>query len=272
MSGRILFAFVLVDHTTSVTPTSMQPGPVFQPMIDAWLEQIESSYTDAYGDQCVSFRIASGPTDRAPNEIGIHFRDTIPEAPGALAYHTVVNGIPDIELGVDLFTDLVGARESVSSGGSHELLELLGDAGANQWADRQDGSGQMDARENCDFVQNTGYPTSNGVYVSNFVFSSVFIPGAVGPYDAMGVMTSQYDVSNGYGIQGNAPQNISQIGGSHFGMHRNAQTGLCTYALVGHLTEAQIKRKSNPYSRTHRRGVRLAQDAAIASGFSKVVP
>jgi len=269
MSG-IQFAFVLVDHTTSATPTSMQPKPVFQPMIDAWLEQIESSYSAAYGETCVSFRIASGPDDRQANEIGIHFRDQIPEAPGALAYHTVTNGVPDIELGVDLFADLVGARESVSSGGSHELLELLGDAGANQWADRQDGSGQMDARENCDFVQNTGWPMSNGVYVSNFVYPSVFIPSATGPYDAMGVMTSQYDVSNGYGIQGNAPQNISQIGGSHFGMHLH--DGLCRYAVVGHLTEAQIKRKSNPFSRTHRRGVRLAQDAAVASGFSKVVP
>jgi hypothetical protein len=265
--STIQFAFVLIDHTTSATPDALKPAPAFERMTAAWLEQIEGPFADAYGEQCVSFRIAANESDRQANEIAINFRDTIPEAPGALAYHTVVNGIPDIELGVDLFSDLTTTQESVSSGGSHELLELLQDIGANEWADRQDASGEMDAKESCDFVQNTGYAASNGVWLSNFVLPSFFIPQAPGPWDDMGVMTSQYDVSNGYGIQGNSPNNITQIGGAKLGLatHRGR-----SFYIVGNLTEVQRKRKSHPYSRTYRRGVRLGAIAAPES-FGKVV-
>jgi hypothetical protein len=264
--STIQFAFVLIDHTTAATPSALKPAPQFDRMIAAWLEQIEGPFADAYGEQCVSFRIGANESDRTGVEIAINFRDTIPEAPGALAYHTVTNGIPDIELGVDLFTDLTASQESVSSGGSHELLELLQDIGANEWADRQDASGEMDAKESCDFVQNTGYAASNGVWLSNFVLPSFFIPGSSGPWDDMNVMTSQYDVSNGYGIQGNSPTNVTQIGGRlGLATHRGR-----SFYIVGNLTEIQRKRKSHPYSRTYRRGVRLGVTPAPES-FGKVV-
>ena len=256
MSAAIQYSFVLVDHTTSATPASLKPATSFGFMIEAWLEQIEGPFSAAYGEQCVSFRIAAGVNDRAPTEVGIHFRDQIPEAPGALAYHQVVNGVPDIELGVDLFMTLTVGLESVSSGGSHELLELLGDPGANQWADRQDGSAEMDAKEMCDFVQNTGYAATNGVWVSNFVLPSVWIPGATGPYDHMGVMQSQYDVSSGYGIQGEAPANITQIGG-RAKIGENTHQGRKVFIVGPPLSPTQRKLKESPYSRTYRRGVRL---------------
>jgi hypothetical protein len=244
------FAFVLVDHTTTLTPDNMRPRASFSRFVDAWFEQIEGPYAAEYGAPTISFREAA-INDRVGAEIGINFRDTIPEAPDALAYHQVVNGIPDIELGVDLFTSLTTDNDAVSSGGSHELLELLGDAGANRWADRQDSSRQMDAEELCDFVQNTGYAASNGVWVSNFVLPNFFIPGAPGPWDYLRVMKSQYDYSHGYGILASEPATVTQVMGQALGLHTNR------IHSVGELTALQHKRKKHSYSRAARRGIHL---------------
>ncbi len=239
----INYAFVLIDLTTSKTPSALRPAAHFSSFIDAIFEQSMGPYSDHYGTPVVSFRIGSSPTDRKPNEIAINFRDDIPEAPGALAFHQVVNGVPDIEMGVDLFDSISGEGEGMLGGLSHELLELFGDVGANGWKDRQDTSGLLDAEELCDFVQNTSYKASNGGHVSNFVLPSFFIPGSAGPWDYLGVMKSQYDYSKGYGI-------VSNSSGSH-------QLGMASTHVHGTLTENQKKRKSHPYSRTYRRGVRL---------------
>jgi hypothetical protein len=249
---KINFPFVLIDLTTDATSVALRPGPHLQTLIDAWFEQIQGPYANHYGAETVSFRIGKNELDRKSNEIAIHFRDTIPEAPDALAYHQVVNGVPDIEIGVDLFTELLHGTDSLASGGSHEILETLGDAGGNGWKDRQDSSDIMDAEELCDFVQNTGYKAKNGVTVSNFVLPSFFIPGSAGPWDFLGVMKAQYDYSHGYGIVGSPPSDVTQVMGykrHHVSVH-------------GTLTELQIKRKTHPYTRTSRRGVK-------ASSFTK---
>jgi hypothetical protein len=245
-----LYPFVLIDHTTAATPANLAPASDFNLFIEAWIEQISGPFSAAWGGVSVTFRVGSGPDDRQPNEIAINFRDTIPEAPGALAYHTITGGIPDIELGCDLFSSLTGQNESLSSGGSHELLELLGDPGANRWADR--GTGVMDALEACDFVQNTGYPACNGAWVSNFVLLSFFNPGASGPWDQMGVMKSVDDVSNGYGIQAGSPTEYTQIGGLR--IHR----GRALWHTGTPLTSLQKRQKSQPYSRAYRRGLRIS--------------
>jgi hypothetical protein len=192
-------------------------------------------------------RIASEPPDRKPGEIAMNFRDTIPEAPGALAYHTITDGIPDIELGVDLFSSLSDAGESLSTGGSHELLEMLLDPGANRWADK--GTGTMAALEACDVVQNTSYAVSNGMYVSNFLLRSYFNPGAAGPWDLLGAMTSPVDISNGYEIQAPAPTNVTQAG------RRPRWHPALTYR--GTLSPTQRKQKKHAYSRARRRGLLL---------------
>jgi len=256
-------AFVLVDLTTDITPTSMRPTPQFDAMIAAWLAQIEKDYAPHHGAPCVSFRVAAA-VERLPNEIAINFRDSIPEAPGALAYHSVTNGVPDIEIGVDLFSTLTTGVESVSSGVSHELLELLGDIGANQWADLDDGSGKTRAHEMCDPVQNTGYDGAGGVSVSNFVLPSYFIPGAAAPYDFLGVMPSPTDLSHGYEIQATAPTDAAQVDGEEAtppttptGARPEAARRLAVLAGADKLTELQKRRKAGRYSRTYRRGVRL---------------
>ncbi len=257
------YSFVFIDHTTSATPEALRPAPALQAMIDALLEQVNGPYAASHGAVTANFRIGSG-ADRVPGEIAVNFRDTIPEAPDALAYHTVTFGVPDIEIGVDLFATLTDGPESVSGGVSHEILELLGDAGANEWADLQDASAQTRARELSDAVQNTGYPATNGVWMSNFVLPSYFIPGAPGPYDALGVMTSQTDVSHGYEIRATAPTDATSVQGNtaharHVHLGENVHHGKRVFVVEGShaLTDQQKKRKSHPYSRTHRRGVRL---------------
>lgn len=240
----------------------MRPAQAFQAMIDAWLEQINGPFADAHGDRVCEFRIADPGTDRLDGELAMNFRDTIPEAPNALAYHQVVNGIPDIELGVDLFGALTSGSESLSCGGSHELLELLLDAGANGWKDKQDGTGSMGAEEACDVVQNVFYVGSNGVAVSNFLLPSYFIPGAPGPWDYVGVMQSQQDYSNGYEIRASSPVDVTSTQAQW--KASGARMGVlfaryhCVYHAVGMLpTGKQLARKSHPYSRASRRGLQF---------------
>jgi hypothetical protein len=268
------YRFALIDLTTTKTADAMRPAPAFGPMVAAFTEQINGAFAQAWGANTVAFRIAAVPGDRQPGEIGVNFRDTIPEAPNAMAYHQVVNGVPDIEIGVDLFTSLTTGVESVSVGVSHELLELLQDVGANGWCDKQDQSGEMDAREACDKVQNTFYEASNQVAVTNFLLPSAFIPGAPAPWDYLQVMKAQDDFSQGYNIQAPAPSSTSQQGARQIpgaplgamepprvpherkGEFKNPANGRHAWC-VGNLSEMQRKRKAHPYSRTYRRGVRL---------------
>lgn len=103
---------------------------------------------------------------------------------------------------------------------------------------------------NCDLAQNTGYAMKNGVWVSNFLLPSVWVPGSLGPWDHLGKMKNQYDVSNGYGIQGTI-DNVQQIQGRMAKESSNVR-------FVGSLTDLQRARKSHPYSRATRRGLVLA--------------
>jgi hypothetical protein len=239
-----MLCFVLIDLTTTATPSELRPTPAILTEIAAALqEQIDGEWQEAW-DTLAIVRVGSGPDDRDPDEIAIHLRDAIPEAPGALAYHTVTNGIPDIEIGVDLFTSLTEGLDSVSAGGSHEVLETLGDVGANGWKDK--GAGIMGAEEVADPVQNTCYPTKTGPTVSNFVLPSYFIPGSAGPWDHLGVMKTQDDISNGYEIQAPSPTDVSQAAKDF------ARDGL---PIRGTIRNPNVKK--HPHSRTYRRGVRL---------------
>jgi hypothetical protein len=115
----------------------------------------------------------------------------------------------------------------------------------------------MDAEEACDFVQNTGYPADNGAWLSNFVLPTFFLPGSAGPWDYLGVMKTQEDVSHGYGILAAAPTvtteaTITKIEGA---ARRRAYI-----THTGSLTLAQARRKAHPYSRAHRRGITFAKE------------
>ena len=248
-----MLSFVLVDLTTDVTPMQLRPVSQLPAIAAALTEQTSTCYAEAYGNEAPTFRVDVA-TNRKPEEIAINFRDTI-DVPGALAYHMVTSGVPDIEIGVDLFTDLTDSSESVSGGVSHEVLETLGDLGANGWKDK--GNGLMGAEEVCDPVQNTGYKTSNGVYVSNFVLPSYFVPGSAGPWDYLAVMKSQDDLSNGYEIQTPSPTDFSQaMTKPGWGHALNKLIGGGGKPRIGgSLTDIQKARKRSKYSRATRRGL-----------------
>ncbi|HZU83817.1 MAG TPA: hypothetical protein VE987_12910 [Polyangiaceae bacterium] len=220
-----------------------------------------SAFAHSNGDFGAEFRVATSVTDRSSGEIAINIRQSLPEAPDAAAYHYDNAGVPDIEVGVSEFEGLIDGNDAVSAGIDHEVKETLGDLGANGWKDN--GQGKVDAEEYCDKVQNTGYAASNGVMLSNFLFPSAFIPGASGPWDYLGVMQSQDDVSNGYGIQADSPANVGQIGGQRV-MGEHVTGGRRVHA-VGSLTEKQLRRKAHPWSRAYRRGLRLAKPSPAQS-------
>jgi hypothetical protein len=254
------WAFVLIDQTTSVTPPSLRPAPHFSAILLA-LKESAGTLIPTWGIGACSFRAGKSPQDRGLLEIACHFRDAIPEAPDALAYHTVTNGVPDIEIGCDLFGDVLNGPESQMGGLDHEFKETVIDPGGNLWADLFDGSGMMRAREACDTVQNSGYPARvNGAWLSNFLLPAAFIPGAPGKWDFMGVMTSQEDYSHGYEIQAGSPSDVTQVGGKKrlhgLAMSREG-TRMCGIAGAERLSTHQLKRKAHPYSRTYRRGVRI---------------
>ena len=217
---------------------------------DALDEQCNRDWSQAHGGFYV-LRVGEHPEDRLPGEVAINIRHTIP-VNGAIAYHQVTAGVPDIEVGLDLTSDVIRGTDSASAVISHEVLETNGDRGANGWKTRTDGL-TNDAEEACDFVQNTGYAMSSGVWVSNFLLPVVWIPGAPGPYDHMGKMRSQYDVSYGYGITCQIG-NVQQIGASA----RAAAQPASRILMMGEVSGLARKRKAGPYSRTRRRGLVLA--------------
>jgi hypothetical protein len=105
--------------------------------------------------------------------------DTIPEAPGALAYHFVQdNGVPAGKIGVKTTLD---AGESVSGATSHEAVELQCDIFCASWS-YSSRLGCLVATEACDPVQTETYKikVSDGtqIEVSNFVTPTYFTDGS----------------------------------------------------------------------------------------------
>jgi hypothetical protein len=209
---------VLLDYTTAATPAALRPTPAFlADLVAAIDEQVRGPFASEYG---------------------------------------VVAGVPDVEVGCDLFTTLSTyanpGDEAVSQGVGHEVLELLGDPGANCWEDS--GQGFMRSREVADLVQNTGYLSSNGLWMTNFLRRAAWVPGAPGPWDWLGVMQSQDDYSSGYEVRAVPPGSTTQVGGM-LGVAGHPTVG--TVYAVGALSPTQLARRRSQHSRTHRRGVRL---------------
>jgi hypothetical protein len=104
---------------------------------------------------------------------------SIPEAPGALAYHDVDgNGKPYIKVGV---TDTLANGDSVSSATSHEMVELQCDIWCQQWC-YSSRLQALVATEACDPVQAQTYEIEvtggHRVEVSNFVTPGYFVDSA----------------------------------------------------------------------------------------------
>lgn len=151
--------------------------------------------------------------------------DEIPEAPGALAYHSKEGDRPFMRIGCKVILDNGGAvlwdpsninAVTVSSAFSHELLETAEDIDCNDWCDGADGHAL--AKEIADACEGDSYPVtlSDGsiVAMSNFVLPKWFDPACsvneitdyLGNLVGPGVIDS-----GGYKTQRVAPSKEDQI-------------------------------------------------------------
>lgn len=204
-------------------------------------------------------RMATG-SDLVAGEIACVSRPILPDAPDAIAYHTINGvGVPSAVDAVPLSDSLFGPGNSWLVAWSHEMAETVGDAPCNAW--RDDGQGTEHSQELCDPVEEQSYRVTTAAgfegYVSNFVLPAYFTPGAPGPYDfltTLGMSASSPQApfgttTGGYQIVRTASTDEHQL--TALLASRGAR-------LLGFPLKARIAKKSHWSSRTFRRGVRLA--------------
>lgn len=180
--------WVLIDSTNGATTqdgSRLSPG-VLAHIAEAVQNQVNQEFAAEWGAQA-TLRVGANSTDIHPGEWAYGFVGTLPNAPGASAYHDINgNGVPFALCAVTTCHSLLGPT-GVSVDVSHEILETAGDEGANQFAN--DNHGLLHAVEMCDAVevQTYGKTCADGtvVQVSNWLLRSWFIPGAAGPYEYM---------------------------------------------------------------------------------------
>jgi hypothetical protein len=181
------FKWVLIDQTKGATTTdgSKLSPAVLKHIAEAVQNQVNQEFAAEWGAQA-TIRVGTAD-DIQPGEWAYGFLPTLPDAPGASAYHDInKKGVPFALCAVTTCGSLLGPT-GVSVDASHEILETAGDEGANQFAN--DNKGSMHALEMCDAVevQTYGKTCKDGtvVQVSNWLLRAWFAPGAEGPYDYM---------------------------------------------------------------------------------------
>lgn len=235
-------------------------SPLVAQVTPAWLARCASAvqtqlsrdvapiYGGTYG-----IRVGSGPTDVLPGEMVFSIVDSLPDAPGAVAYHDV-NGteVPVALLALSTCSTL----DDVSTAISHEMCETAGDAQCDLWAD--DGNGSEWARELCDAVESNSYPVDMGdggppIAVSDFLLPAFFGTGAPAPYNYMASISPPQGnppsapfatAGGGYQIKRDSGANETQVQG-----HRKAR-------LEGTPRSIRAAKVAHWSSRVSRRGVK----------------
>lgn len=129
-----------------------------------------------------------------------------PDVASALGYHDVdPQGQPYGKVFIQPILDagggiLDGIGASVSATVSHEAIEMMGDAYANEWTDMLDG--REVARELCDPVEADSYILRLSIsglkaQVSSYVTPAWFSEAGPGPYDHLGHLTAPFTMSPG---------------------------------------------------------------------------
>src|SRR5208282_5018279 len=142
--------------------------------------------------------------------------DNDTSVPGALGYHTLVNGKVQGFImaepilsngGVVLFDPKNASNYSVSGCLSHEALETLLDRWCAYWA--SDNSGTLWSVEICDPVENNNIVmvvNGQSVFVSDFVYPSWFCSEATAankPFNQCQTLTGSFQLaSGGYVVKG----------------------------------------------------------------------
>lgn len=180
--------WVLIDNTQGA---ACQDGAQLSSVVlgriaEAVANQVNQEFATEWGAQA-SLRVGANTKDIQPGEWAYVFLPSLPDAPGASAYHDINGtGVPFSLCAVTTCGSLYGPN-GVSVDASHEILETAGDEGANLFAN--DNKGLLHAFEMCDAVevQTYGKTCKDGtvVQVSNWLLRNWFIPGASGPYEYM---------------------------------------------------------------------------------------
>jgi hypothetical protein len=174
--------WALINQTTKPTTSGLMITDAHLTIIAAVCEsQLNADYAQECGEVEALVRVSNG-SDLVAGEKPYYFVDTLPDAPGASAYH-----VPGAAYcAVTTCADAYGPG-GVSVDASHEMLEDAGNPGCNMSVD--DGAGKEHERERCDAVEAQTYgithPSGQVVQVSNFLLDSWQTPGAAAPYTFM---------------------------------------------------------------------------------------
>jgi len=223
-------------------------GPDVTPAVlaqiaEAVQTQIATHYAPVWGAPGgVPVKVVTGaaPGQGSP-DVPVYIRASS-DVQGAAGYHD--------DDGVYVFRDglpaLTSGAFSLSVVVSHEVLETLGDPGANQWADN--GQGTEYAREMCDAVEAYCYDVkiSGGstVSVSDFVLPSFFDPEGEAPFSYLDKPPS--------------PFTTAEAGGADYQIARTVDEGGAQDVTADRLPRAdRLAAKRHPSSRTSRRGLKL---------------
>jgi hypothetical protein len=197
-------------------------SPLVSSVVSSWLEgcaaacqlQLTRDVAPVYGG---TYAVRAG-ADIQAGEMVFAIVDSLPDAPGAIAYHDVTGAdVPVAYLALSTCNTL----NDVSSAISHELCETAGDSACDLWAD--DGQGHEWARELCDAVESNFYLV-NGFAVSDFLLPGFFAPSDPGPYsfcqanpsasNVMGICKGPFQTAGGgYQIQRDSGTHETQITG-----------------------------------------------------------
>ena len=254
--------WVLIDKTNGATTAdgSTLSRAVLASIAEAVQAQVNDEFANEWGSRA-TIRVGASPNDIQTGEWAYGFEASLPEAPGASAYHDINNvGVPFALCAVTTCANLLGPN-GVSVDVSHEILETAGDQDANLFA--YDDQHLLHAVEMCDAVevQTYGKTCADGtvVQVSNWLLRSWFDPMGHGPYDYMslaglpGAVAPAGPLKTAPGHNGNY-QIVSQWGGSKQ-----------VFAAAKHLIGTRRKGMSPNWSSRAGKRLQMLQDLYSAS-------
>src|SRR5215472_8102089 len=124
--------WVLIDSTNGATTkdgSRLSPS-VLSHIAEAVQDQVNQEFAAEWGAQA-TVRVGASLNDIKPGEWAYVFLPSLPDAPGASAYHDINGkGVPYALCAVTTCHSLYGPN-GVSVDASHEILETAGDQGAN---------------------------------------------------------------------------------------------------------------------------------------------
>jgi hypothetical protein len=182
----------LVDKTSEHKP---EPG-VLEAIAEAITIQVERDFAPAWGIAARPVRVGGGGDK-------VNLLDSPEQAAAEYGWHSVDDdGLPYAHVFVatckETGSDWLTGDESVAATIGHEVLEMLVDPCANEYA--FNGYRRLWASEVCDPVQASSYRIRAGgkqVPVTNFVLPAFFNAWAAGPYDHLGVLDAPFSIAKG---------------------------------------------------------------------------